>query len=222
MFLCRSRRLTAAGVQPPKTFGVASANFKYLWLVLAAVFTFPGHSAPGAGDGTQPSPAPSRKASKASVDMPAQGTPATANLPGKPFSTINSDLLNFDYEKRIATFEGNVVAVDPQLTLKCKTMKVFFSAKNSEVIRVEAIGDVHMFNEGKEAIGDKAIFTRETGVIVLSGSNCRLRDEKGNWIKSRGSGIIYNIHTKQMKVDKPEMVVQPSTGTEILKPTAPK
>lgn len=137
---------------------------------------------------------------------------AAATAPVKPFTTITADLLDSDYDKRVAIFEGNVVAVDPKLTLKCKTMKVFFGEKGGEVIRVEAFHDVRMFHEGREGVGDKAVFTRETGLIVLTGTRPKLKDEKGNWILSQGEGIIYNPGTKKMHVDKPLLEFQPSDG----------
>lgn len=144
--------------------------------------------------------------------MPPHASSTSVGQGDKPFSTIDADNLNYDYDKRTAVFEGHVVAIDPQMKLTCGRMVVYFDEKTNEVLRVEAFVDVHMFNEGKEAIGEKAVFTRETGMIVLSGGNPRLRDEKGNLIFSRGAGIIYNINTKQMKVDKPtiNMVTSPS------------
>ncbi len=159
---------------------------------------------------------------------PLQGTNAVANIPtlfastgdsnlveaadARVFTTINSDLLDFDYQKKIATFEGNVIAVDPQLKLSCRKMVVTFGDKNSEVSKVEAYDDVHMYHEGKEGIGEKAVFTREKGIVILSGGKARLRDEKGNWVSSRGDGIIYDIHTKEMKVDKPTLELVPSSS----------
>lgn len=128
----------------------------------------------------------------------------------KPTSTIHSDTLTYDYNKRFATFEGNVVAVDPQLKLTCNTMDVLFDGGNNEVARVDAFGSVHMYHEDKEATGEKARFTRQSNIIVLSGNRPRLRDEKGNWIVSKGDGIVYNLLTKQMKVDKPTLEFQSS------------
>ena len=139
--------------------------------------------------------------------------------PSRPFTKITADLLDSDYDKRIATFDGNVMAVDPKLTLKCKTMKVFFAEKGGEVVRVESFTDVHMFHEGKEGVGDKAVFTRETGLIVLSGTKPKLKDEKGNWILSQGEGIIYNTRTRQMHVDKPLMEFRPD-GETVKNPTS--
>jgi lipopolysaccharide export system protein LptA len=123
------------------------------------------------------------------------------------FTKITSDLLDFDYGKLSAVFEKNVVSVHPQLTLKCNMMKVFFEGKNFDVIRVEAYNDVHLFQNDKEAVGDKAVFTKETGMVLLSGTKSKLKDEKGNWVISRGDGITYDTNSKQMKVDKPSMEV---------------
>ncbi len=148
-------------------------------------------------------------------------TPAGAT--NKSSTRICSNLLDFDYStNRIASFEGKVVAVDPQLTLCCKTMKVFFADKNNEVLRVEAFADVHMFHEGKEGIGEKAVFTRETGLVMLMGSGPMLRDEKGNWMRSRGDGIIYDIGKKTMRVDKPTLEIQSGGMTNAVVSTAPK
>jgi len=137
----------------------------------------------------------------------------------KLFTTINSDLLDFDYQKKVATFEGNVNAIDPQLKLNCKKMVVYFADKNNEVVKVEAFDDVHLYHEGKEATGDKAVFTRDKGIVIISGNKARLRDEKGNWIASGGDGIIYNINTKQMKVDKPTLELIPSSTSSVTSPT---
>ncbi len=152
-----------------------------------------------------PVPAPPRNAASSA---------AGASLPdGKPFTRITADMLNFDYgTNRVAIFEGNVVAVDPQLTLWCRKMVVFFSEKGSEVARIEATQDVKMKQVNKEAFGDKAVYTRATANIVLTGNRPRLLDENGNWIVSRGEGILYNVNTKIMRVDKPEMEVQSSEG----------
>jgi lipopolysaccharide transport protein LptA len=138
----------------------------------------------------------------------ASASAASAQSPARPFTTINSDSLSFDYEKKVAVFEGNVVAIDPQLTLRCRVMKIFFAENSQDVARVEAYEDVHMLQDRKEGVGQKAVFTKETGIIVLSEGQPKLRDEKGNWILSRGSGIIYNINTKQMNVDKPTLEFQ--------------
>lgn len=164
-----------------------------------------------AQDRAPPTPAPLRPATP--TPQPNDPPAAGASLPGgKPFTRITADMLNFDYEKHVAIFEGNVTAADPQLTLLCRKMVVYFSEKGSEVTSIEATLDVRMKQQTKEAFGEKAVFTRETGNIVLSEGKPRLLDENGNWIVSRGGGIIYNINTKIMRVDKPEMEVQSSGG----------
>jgi lipopolysaccharide transport protein LptA len=128
---------------------------------------------------------------------------STNSEPGKIFSTIDSDSLNFDYNKNIAHFEGHVVAIDPQLKITCDKMIVYFTEKRKQVQRVEVFGNVHLFNEGKEGTAEKGVFTRDTGLITLTGDTPSLTDEKRNRVKSRGEGIVYNIISKQLHVDKP-------------------
>jgi len=152
--------------------------------------------------------------SKSSALEAVAPSPINRATPTHGPTVIDADTLNFDYEKRVATFEGDVKAVDPQLTVKCKKMFVHFSDKNSEVSRIEGLGDVHLFHEGKEAVSEKAVFTRETGTVVLTEGDPRLKDEKGNWIK--GSSIIYNTLIRIMKVEKPRLEFAPSSGGNML------
>lgn len=138
----------------------------------------------------------------------------------KPRSTIEADYLNFDYEKKVAVFEGNVHVLDAQLELFCNRMIMYLHEKNNEVIRVEAFGNVHILQQGKEAFSEKAVYTRETGLIVLTEGKPKMKDEKGNWIE--GASIIYNTQTKIMKVEKPKLNFSPSGGGNLLGPsTAP-
>jgi lipopolysaccharide transport protein LptA len=134
----------------------------------------------------------------------------TADGAKKPRSTIEADYLNFDYDTKIGTFEGNVHVLDAQLELFCKRMIMFLDKKNNEVIRVEAYNNVHILQQGKEAFSEKAVYTRETGLIVLTEGTPKMKDEKGNWIE--GASIIYNTQTKIMKVDKPKLNFTTSGG----------
>ena len=145
-----------------------------------------------------------------------------ANTTKAKDTTITSDGLEFDYKKKIGTFEGNVVAIDPQMTLKCKKMLVYFSENNNEVVRLEAYDDVHLYQGSEEATGDKAIFTRDTGNIVISGKKPKLRNKDGMTLISMGEGIIDNVHTKVLKADKASMEIPPKSGGGLLTPIESK
>lgn len=209
--IARPHSVSAAGVLPWRGLFCGGMMGVLLCLPAGGAETFGGTTVPVS---------PPRQG--APLPTPREETSSSTPLSTKPFTKINSDLLNFDYEKHIAIFEGNVVAVDPKLTLKCNKMVVYFAEKRSEVLSVVATGNVRMYQEGKEAYGDKGVFTRETDLIVLSGTRPKLKDEKGNWIVSRGEGIIYNVRTKQMTVDHPEMEVQSSGGSDLMSPANPK
>lgn len=167
----------------------------------------------GGPPGAQPAPKPSKAPSTAAASTNAAPLAGGA---GKLFTDIESDLLDYDFgsTNRVAIYEGNVVVVDPQLTLRCKTLKVTFSEKGNEVEYVEAFTDVRMLSEGKEGIGDKAVYFKELGIITLSGANARLRDARGNWVQSRGKGIQYDTNLKKLFVDKPVSITVSGGGSE--------
>jgi lipopolysaccharide transport protein LptA len=145
-----------------------------------------------------------------------------ANTTKAKDTTITSDGLEFDYKKKIGTFEGNVIAIDPQMTLKCKKMLVYFGDNNNEVVRLEAFHDVHLYQGSEEATGDKAVFTRDTGIVVISGTKPKLRNKDGMTLVSMGEGIIYNVHTKVLKADKASMEIPSKSGEGFLSPIGGK
>lgn len=81
-------------------------------------------------------------------------------------TVITSDKLTFDYEKRFALFEDNVVVTDPELKLTCETMTVRFGEDN-EVDTIIARNDVHIWQEDKLALSGLATYDVKTGKIVL-------------------------------------------------------
>jgi lipopolysaccharide transport protein LptA len=153
---------------------------------------------------------------------PPSATSETPTATKAKDTTITSDGLEFDYKKKIGTFEGNVVAVDPQMTLKCKKMLVYFGDNNNEVVRLEAFDDVHLYQGSEEATGDKAVFTRDTGIVVISGKKPKLRNKDGMTLVSMGEGIIYNVHTKVLKADKASMEIPSKSGEGLLSTTGGK
>ncbi|MDD2710271.1 MAG: LptA/OstA family protein [Verrucomicrobiae bacterium] len=131
----------------------------------------------------------------------------------KPVSVIEADYGSFDYgakSNRHAIFEGNVHVLDPQMEMNCRKMLVFFASEKNEVIRVEAFGSVHIVQQGKEAFSEKAVYTRESGIIVLTEGRPKMKDDKGNWIEGRS--IIYDTTNRMMKVEKPTIIFNSSSG----------
>lgn len=84
-------------------------------------------------------------------------------------TVISSDRLTFDYKRKYALFENNVVVTDPQLKLLAVKMTVTFDDQ-SKVKSIRAEGDVVMIMEDKKSRSDTATYDVYSGEIVLEGS----------------------------------------------------
>ena len=132
----------------------------------AAVPSANAADAPGAGD-TSPPPA------TAKPPPPAGGS---TNEP----TIITSEQLHGDYAHNVGTFEGNVLAVDPRMTVRADKMTVFFGGTNvvtaagtnttRQVQKIIADGAVVMTTpDNKKSNSDHAVYTAQDGQVVLTG-----------------------------------------------------
>jgi lipopolysaccharide transport protein LptA len=112
--------------------------------------------------------------------------PATATSPF-PASTstneptiVTSEHLQADYLHNVGTFEGNVLAVDPRMTVRADKMTVFFGGTNvvtsgstnttRAVQKIIAEGGVVITSpDNKTSQSDHAEYTAEDGKVVLTG-----------------------------------------------------
>jgi lipopolysaccharide transport protein LptA len=122
----------------------------------------------------------------------AQGTgdtsppPATAKspLPGAGSTNeptiITAEQLHGDYAHNVGTFEGNVLAVDPRMTVRADKMTVFFGGTNvvtstgtnttRSIQKIIAEGGVVINTpDNKKSNSDHAEYTAQDGQVVLTG-----------------------------------------------------
>jgi lipopolysaccharide export system protein LptA len=103
------------------------------------------------------------------VTAPAQSAPL------REPTKITSDRLQVDYANNVGTFEGNVLVIDPQITLRADKMTVFFggtgTATNAprSLSRVIADGGVVITQEERKATSDHAEYSAQDGKVVLTG-----------------------------------------------------
>lgn len=157
------------------------------------------------------------------ANPPAAGTakPATASKPAagglanfgggsKEPIKIDADRLDvFDRDKR-AVFQGNVVAVQGETTIRCTTMTVFYEQSatgraqgaaapaapaggggDSAIRQVDCVGPVTVVSKDQVATGDNAVFDRVANIVTLSG-NAALSQGPN---VTRGERVIYNLDT---------------------------
>jgi len=83
----------------------------------------------------------------------------------------------FDNAAGIATFTGNVIVKDPQMTLNCDTLVVTLDKAHKGMQRADATGNVYMTHEGLDGTkhvhstgkAEHAIYDPATGDLLLLG-----------------------------------------------------
>lgn len=89
-------------------------------------------------------------------------------------TVITSKELFLNYEGRSARFVDMVHVDDSQLEMDSQSLEIRFG-ENSEIDWIEALTDVRILHEGREAYADKAVYDVKTDEFVLEG-NPRLSD----------------------------------------------
>jgi|YelNatPaOPRAMG01_1025707.scaffolds.fasta_scaffold05169_7 lipopolysaccharide export system protein LptA len=89
-------------------------------------------------------------------------------------TVITSDRLEVDYLHNLGTFEGNVLAVDPRITVRADKAVVFYSGRDETsgvrgVQRVLATGGVVITQGDRKATGEQAEYFAGEGKVVLTG-----------------------------------------------------
>ncbi|MDL1967461.1 MAG: hypothetical protein LWW97_02655 [Deltaproteobacteria bacterium] len=97
---------------------------------------------------------------------------------------ITSDKLIADSEARCAEFIGNVRAVQENTVITADRLKIFYKTvedNNKNLIsdegsieKIVSIGNVKINFDDKVAIAEHAVYTSETGIIVLTGPNSKV------------------------------------------------
>jgi lipopolysaccharide transport protein LptA len=108
---------------------------------------------------------------------------ATAASPAESTNeptVVTSEHLRVDYAHNVGTFEGNVLAVDPRITVRADKMTVFFGSTNivtgattnatRSVDRIIAEGAVVITTpENKKSTSERADYTAADGKVILTG-----------------------------------------------------
>lgn len=95
-------------------------------------------------------------------------------LPGRYDSNqpinISADRLEADDVTRQVKFLGNVSARQGEVVIYAAALTLFYLEGSQEVDRIEAAGDVRIVQGERVATGDKGIFYRADGRVVLTGN----------------------------------------------------
>ena len=141
---------------------------------------------------------------------------------------ITADYLHGDYAHNLGTFEGNVLVVDPRMTVRADKMTVFFGATNvltavgattttnatRSVKRIVADGAVVITTpDNKKSNSEHAEYTADDGRVVLTGGHPRAESADG---VVTGEKITFwrdsqrmDVENTQTETNRPRLLIYP-------------
>lgn len=119
---------------------------------------------------------------------------------------ITSARIEFDYKEFVAVFDENVRVENPQFFIAADRVVVFMEGTN-QLRQIMALGNVTLTNEQRNAACDKAVYTRQSGQIVMTGSATLQRG--GDFV--RGDKIVIWLDDERMEVSPGLFVLSPET-----------
>jgi lipopolysaccharide export system protein LptA len=129
---------------------------------------------------------------------------------------ITADTLEVAKDQETAIFQGNVNAVQGNMSLRADTLKVKYrqsekSGENSSPFsRIDALGNVKLTSADENATGDWAVYDVDTKTVTLGGAVVLTREE--NVIK--GQRLIVDLVSGRSRVDGGDIVAGSQKGKQ--------
>jgi len=121
---------------------------------------------------------------------------------------ITSDQLNINDMNKEAEFKGNVLATQENTVIHSDTLQIFYkkdqpvleNTPNSvqSIQKIIAKGNVKINFDNRLAEADQAIYSADTGILELTGDNCKVTSEN-NMIS--GKKIIFHRNDGRIQVE---------------------
>jgi lipopolysaccharide export system protein LptA len=117
---------------------------------------------------------------------------------------ITSDTVEADQKQNTATFKGNVVAKQEDVTLYANTLLIIYDPDTKKLKEIIATGNVKVVQMDRRATGQKATFDQDKNKVVLDGD--AVVREGANVI--RGERITFYVEEERS-------VVEPAKGGRV-------
>jgi lipopolysaccharide export system protein LptA len=115
---------------------------------------------------------------------------------------ITADQLEVQQEKQLATFSGNVQAIQGDIRLQAASLQVHYRAQDGSadvegsISQIIAKGEVFFSSPGQTARGDSGVYNVDKSLVTLDGKVVLTRED--NVI--RGNRLVLNLATGRSKV----------------------
>ena len=184
-------------------------------------------AAPAAVSATNPMEEATAPAATSAPPAVAKSPVPIASSTNEP-TIITADYLHGDYAHNLGTFEGNVLVVDPRMTVRADKMIVFFGTTNAvatagamtttnttrSVRKIIADGAVVITTpDNKKSNSEHAEYTADDGRVVLTGGHPRAESADGVvtgdkitfWRDSQRMDVEYT----QTDTNRPRLLIYP-------------
>lgn len=122
----------------------------------------------------------------------------------EPIQIEAKELEVLDQEKK-AIFNGDVVVVQGDTTLKTKRLVVFYDedggGTQQDISKLEAIGGVLVTSKDQKATGNHAIFDAKTNLLVMTGKEVVLSQGPNVIV---GNRLTINLNTGKVDLEAPK------------------
>ncbi|NPA12466.1 MAG: lipopolysaccharide transport periplasmic protein LptA [Aquificae bacterium] len=116
------------------------------------------------------------------------------NTEKKPI-VIEADTLDYDKQKQIAVYKGNVVVKKDDFVMYSDVLKLYLD-ENGDIKKIVAVGNVRFKKDNRSGKSQEAVYYKDKNYIVLKGKAMVKQDN--NIIE--GDEIIYYLDTEKAEV----------------------
>ena len=107
----------------------------------------------------------------AAVQAQAEATVAFGSMKGDPTLPVEvtADQLRVNQATGIAIFSGSVIVIQGTMRLTAPEVQVDYAADGKKIARLHATGGVTLANGGEAAEAQEAVYTIDSGQVVMTG-----------------------------------------------------
>ena len=117
---------------------------------------------------------------------------------------INADSLEVEQDQQVATFRGNVDAVQGEIRLRADELKVHYRNGGGDtagaagaIVRIDAVGNVFVSSPTETAQGNTGVYDIDNREITLTGQVVLTRGEN----VLRGERLVLNMATGRSRIE---------------------
>ena len=134
------------------------------------------------------------------------GSKAKSATPGRE-AVITAERIEFDNKEGVILFDQKVLVDDEQFVMRADQLLVFMEGTN-DVQQIMAVGSVSITNDNRCASCDKAVYTKKSGQIVMTG-HAKLMRQGSQGGEVTGERITFWLDDERMEVYPNGRVVLP-------------